>query len=76
MKRSARKYFLTIVMSHKTYLKLTGAIFLVIGLLHGARLLYGWDALIGSWEVPMLASWVALAVGLYLGWQGLTLAKK
>lgn len=63
-------------MTHKTYLTLTGAIFLLIAVLHLLRAIYGWDAAIGGWVVPLWLSWVALVVAGYLGYQGIKFGKK
>ena len=49
-------------MSQKTFIRLAGVIFAVIALLHGLRLLLGWHAVIGTWQVPVWVSWLALAV--------------
>lgn len=62
-------------MNHKTYSQLTGAIFIIIALLHLGRIIWGWSAVIGGWTVPLWASWIALVVGAYLGWQGLRMSK-
>lgn len=45
-------------------------IFLVLGILHGLRLYFGWDAVVAGWEVPRELSWVAVVVAGYLSWQG------
>ncbi len=63
-------------MSHKTFLKITGALFAVIGALHVLRLLLGWEAVIGGWDVPRWMSWLAAALAGYLGYTAFTLAKK
>jgi len=70
------KVTLTFLMSHKIYLKVTSALFLIIAVLHALRLLYGWEAIIGGWMVPSWLSWIALVVALFLGYQGMKLAKK
>lgn len=55
-------------MSNKAYLSLSGLIFLIIAVLHLLRAVYGWEAAIGGWMVPMWISWVALVVSGYLAW--------
>lgn len=50
---------LFIMMSQKTFLLITGIIFLAIFLLHGLRLVYQWDAIIGGWTIPFWFSYVA-----------------
>ncbi len=59
----------------KTYLKVSSGIFALIALLHLARVLFGWNAVIGGWAVPMWLSWVALIVAGYLAYSGYTLQK-
>jgi hypothetical protein len=61
-------------MNSKTYFKLTGIIFLFVGLVHLARAINGWDVQLHTWSVPMWASWVGFLVAGYLAYQGL--AKK
>ncbi len=63
-------------MSSKTYLQVTGAIFAIIGLLHLGRLVWGWQAEIGLWQVPMWLSWLALIITAWLAYSAFTLAAK
>jgi len=42
---------------------LSGLVFGVIAVLHLLRLIYGWEAQIGTFAVPMWLSWVALVLG-------------
>ena len=52
-------------MQQKTFSAVVGAVFLIIALLHLARVVYQWDAFINVWFVPMWVSWVAIVgVGL------------
>ena len=60
-------------MSHKTFLTVSGTIFGVIALLHLARLLAGWPARIGTFEVPMWLSWVLGALAGYLAFSAFRL---
>ena len=53
-------------MKQKTFIQVAGLIFSVIALLHGLRLLLGWHAVIGAWQVPAWVSWLALAASGYL----------
>lgn len=62
-------------MNQKTFSLVTGVIFLVIGFLHVARIIFGWEAVIGGWQVPMWLSWIAAVAGLYLGFQGVRYGK-
>jgi hypothetical protein len=63
-------------MKPKTYALTAGLIFLVIALLHLARLIFGWEAIIGGWAVPTWVSVIALLVAAYLGYEGLKLSRK
>lgn len=63
-------------MKQHTFNKTAGIIFLIIGLLHLARAIYGWDAVIGGFRVPLGFSWVVVLVAGYLALQGLQLAKR
>lgn len=58
-------------MRHKTFLAVTGVIFLVIAVLHLLRAVLGWSAVIGSFEVPIWLSWVAAVVAAYLAYSAL-----
>lgn len=60
-------------MNQNNYNIATGIIFLLIGLLHLLRVLYGWDAIVAGWSVPMWISWVALVVAGYLAYEGFRL---
>jgi uncharacterized membrane protein len=62
-------------MGHKIFALISGVIFLLIAILHVLRVAYAWDAVIGGWEVPKWISWVAIVVGVYLGYEGLRLSK-
>lgn len=55
-------------MTQRTFNTVAGLIFAVVAVLHGMRLLLGWDAVIGGWEVPHWVSWIALALAGYLGY--------
>jgi len=58
-------------MNQKTFSLLAGLIFLIIAVLHVARSVWGWDAVIGGWQVPMWVSWVAIVGAGFLAYQGL-----
>ena len=59
------------MMHGKYYHLVVGSIFSLIAVLHLFRLLYGWEAVIGGWMVPMWLSWVAVLVPGYLGYVAL-----
>ena len=60
----------------KTYFLVTGVIFLAIAVLHALRLVYGWEAVIGGWAVPMWFSWLGVVITLFLAFQGFRLRMK
>jgi len=62
-------------MSRKTFLQVAGVIFLVIAAIHLPRIVFGVTALVGDQSIPMWASWLAVLVMGFLGYQGLRLAK-
>lgn len=62
-------------MNVHTFGRVTGVIFLLVGLLHILRALQGWILTIGDFTVP---SWFSVVVGivlLYLSLQGFQLKK-
>jgi len=59
-------------MSRKNYYQTTSLIFLIVAVLHAMRLLYGWEATIGSVTVPLWASAVAVLLAGYLSYRGFT----
>lgn len=62
-------------MSQKTYLQITAALFVFIAVLHGLRLVLGWEAVLGGWSVPAWASFVGLALASYLSYSAFKLMK-
>ena len=58
-------------MSQKNFNMFAGVLFLWIALIHGARLLIGWEAALGGVALPVWVSWVALVVGLIMAYYGL-----
>lgn len=58
-------------MNQKTFSLVAGIIFLLIAILHLARSIWGWEAVIAAWQVPMWASWAAVVVAGFLAYQGL-----
>ena len=62
-------------MAQRTFNLVTGAIFLIIAVLHLARLIFGWGALIGGWVVPPFVSGLALPVAGFLAYQAFRLQK-
>ena len=62
-------------MSQKSYYLTTGAVFLVIAILHLLRIVNGWPANISGFVVPMWLSWVAVLFAGYLAYHGLKIKK-
>ncbi len=60
-------------MDHKNYIVVTSVIFLIIFILHGVRIFFGWDAVLGGWEVPMWLSWIAVFATGFLAYSGFSL---
>ena len=63
-------------MTTKSFALTAGAIFSLISLLHLLRIIFGWQAVLEGWTVPLWPSWMALLVGAYLAYQGFRLGKK
>lgn len=63
-------------MTKTTFLMVTSIIFLIIGVIHVLRIFGGWDAQIGSFIVPMWASYLAAIVSLFLSYQAFRLKKE
>lgn len=62
-------------MKQKTFTLTTGAVFSIIAVLHALRLLFGWEAMIGGWDVPLWVSWAATAVSGYLAYTAFKLRR-
>jgi hypothetical protein len=60
-------------MSANAFFTVSGTIFGVIALLHLARILVGWPALIGTFEVPTWFSWLSVALAGYLAFSAFRL---
>lgn len=62
-------------MTQRTFNMLAGIIFTLVAVLHALRLLLGWDAVIGGWDVPGWVSWIALGLSGYLAYSAFTVKK-
>lgn len=62
-------------MNQKTFSTVIGVIFSVIAVLHLLRAVLGWNAVIGSFAVPIWLSWVAAVVAAFLAYSAFKLAK-
>ena len=59
-------------MNATAFRRVSGAIFLLIAVLHICRLIWRWEALIGGWHVPWWLSWTAAVFSGYLAYTALT----
>ncbi|MBI3273902.1 MAG: hypothetical protein HYZ69_02050 [Candidatus Colwellbacteria bacterium] len=50
--------------------------FAVVAALHFLRIIFGWSARIGAWDIPMWASWLAVVAAGALAYHGLRLKKR
>ena len=62
-------------MSNKTYLRTTSFIFLVIVVLHLLRIVDGWEAVIGGYNLPLWISVVAVLLAGFLAFYGYKISK-
>ena len=62
-------------MNQKTFTLTAGVIFSHIAVLHMFRILFGWEAIIGGWDVPRWISWVAIAFSGYFGYTAFKLGR-
>jgi hypothetical protein len=62
-------------MTQKTFTRTAGVIFVLVAVLHLLRLLLGWEAVIGGWDVPMWVSGLALVLSAYLAYSAFRLRK-
>ena len=60
-------------MNQKYFYNITLAVFSLIAALHALRLVYGWGAIIGGWEVPMWLSGLAVVFSGYLAYNAFKL---
>jgi len=63
-------------MSTKTFLRVVGTIFTIVGLVHLLRLLTGFQVMFGGWELPFWVSIVGVIVAGYLAYNAFGLSKK
>ncbi|MAF59785.1 hypothetical protein CL631_03000 [bacterium] len=51
---------------HKFYTSVAALIFILAGLIHGTRAMFGWDLVIDTWAVPLWVSWLLALVALVM----------
>ena len=52
----------------KTYVQVSGVIFLVLGVAWALAVYNGMDTTIAGWDFPEWANWAGAVVGLFLAW--------
>jgi hypothetical protein len=57
-------------MNQKTYMTVTATLFLVVGIVHLLRIIFGWQVEIGGLSIPFWASWLAVLVAGALSYFG------
>lgn len=63
-------------MSKNTFALVAGTIFLIVAVTHALRLVFKWELIIASWQVPMWVSVVALIAAGYLAYEGFRMSKR
>jgi hypothetical protein len=62
-------------LSKNTFSLLTSAIFLIVAAAHALRLVFKWQVIVASWQVPMWVSAVAFLIAAYLAYEALLIRK-
>jgi hypothetical protein len=62
--------------TERKLLGITGAIFLVVSCIHAARLLFGWQFIVGDLVVPLWLSWLGVLFTAYLSYASFHLAAR
>ena len=62
-------------MGPKAYGVVTGILFSLGAVAHLTRLITGWHLTLGNTTLPVWISWIGLAVGAYLGFEGFRLSR-
>lgn len=64
------------MLDSKTYIKVTKILFAIVGLVHLARILMGWDLIVGGWVIPTWVSIFGVIIPWYLAYSGYQLVHK
>lgn len=56
-------------MQQKTFHKIVGIFFSIAGLIHLMRIVMGWEAVLGTFVVPMWVSYCVVALAGFLAYQ-------
>lgn len=62
--------------SERTLLRLVGAIFLLVAIVHLLRLAFGWNVVLGDFDVPVWVSWLGVFFAGYLAFSSFHLAAR
>jgi|RhiMethySRZTD1v2_1073278.scaffolds.fasta_scaffold3885048_2 hypothetical protein len=63
-------------MNSKPYCAISSLVFTVVAIAHAVRALRGLPLVVGAWQVPVSASWLATVIGILLAIWGLRLASR
>jgi hypothetical protein len=63
-------------MNTETFIKVAGLVFSLVALVHLLRVVFGWEAIIAGWAMPVWVSIVGVALAGYLGFSAYQLMKK
>ncbi|KKS23870.1 MAG: hypothetical protein UU82_C0017G0004 [Candidatus Nomurabacteria bacterium GW2011_GWC2_41_8] len=63
-------------MTKNNFISVASYVFLIVGIMHIARLLTGWQVQINGFMIPMWIYWVEAFASLYLSFLGFRLSKK
>ncbi len=63
-------------MTQKKFSLLAGMIFSLVTILHGLRVIFGWEAIVGDLLVPIWISYFGFIVAGFLAYQCLKLSRK
>ena len=54
--------------SERKLLLIAGLVFLIVAVVHGARLVFGWTLFVGDLNIPLWLSWLGVVVAAYLSY--------
>lgn len=63
-------------MKTKAYLMVSTVIFAIVAVAHLIRFMMGWPAILGTWDVPLSASLVAVLVSASVAIWGIALMRR
>jgi hypothetical protein len=63
-------------MKEGAFLKIMGAIFALISILHLLRSIFQWPAQIGTFQIPMWFSWIAIVIAALISYTAFQMSVK